>query len=61
MQVCFDCVLPLCFVMGCVLQFDEIGHKGAPYCYTNTDPVTSMMGGADVMGVASVICDGCGR
>ena len=51
----------LCFVMGYVLQFGEIGHRTAPYYYTSTDPVTSMMGGADVMGVASVICDGCGR
>ena len=44
-------VLPLCFVMGYVLQFGEIGHRTAPYYYTNTDPVTSMMGGAEVMGV----------
>ena len=55
-------VLPLRFVMGYVLQFGEIGHRTAPYYYyTNTDPVMSMMGGAEVMGVASVICDGCGR
>ena len=48
--------------MGYVLQFGEIGHRTAPYYYyTNTDPVMSMMGGAEVMGVASVICDGCGR
>ena len=26
-EVCFDYVLVLCFVMGCVLQFEELAHK----------------------------------
>ena len=32
-EVCFDCVLVLCFVMGYVLQFGEIAHKRVHYYY----------------------------
>ena len=28
-EVCFDCVVVLCFVMGYVLQFGETAHKRA--------------------------------
>ena len=26
-EVCFDCVLFLCFAMGCVFQFGELAHN----------------------------------
>ena len=32
-EVCFDCVLILCFVMGYVLQFGEMAHKRVHYYY----------------------------
>ena len=31
MEVCFDCVLVLCFVMGYVLKFGEIANKRVHY------------------------------
>ena len=33
MEVCFDCVLVLCFAMGYVLQFGEMAHKREHHCY----------------------------
>ena len=32
-EVCLDCVLVLCFVMGYVFQFGEIAHKRVHYSY----------------------------
>ena len=32
-EVCYDCALVLCLVMGYALQFEEIAHKRAHYYY----------------------------
>ena len=32
-EVCFDCVLVLCFVMGYVLQFGKIAHRRVHFYY----------------------------
>ena len=36
-EVCFDCALLLCFVMGYVLQFGEVADKRVHYYYISTE------------------------